>query len=71
MHARMHALYLAPVDPDWFYLPGFTFLVPAAPGCPGQNPTGPLNGCVCACVCACVRACVYVFLLNFGEQATI
>jgi len=23
---------LAPVNPDWFYLPGFTFLVPALPG---------------------------------------
>ena len=27
---------------------GFTFLVPAHPGSPGQ---GPLNGCVCVCVC--------------------
>ena len=24
-----YALSLAPVNPDWFYLPGFTFLVPA------------------------------------------
>jgi len=24
-----------------FYLPGFTFLVPAHPGSPGQNPSGP------------------------------
>jgi len=24
-----HSLSLAPVNPDWFYLPGFTFLVPA------------------------------------------
>ena len=23
-----HSLSLAPVNPDWFYLPGFTFLVP-------------------------------------------
>jgi len=23
---------------DWFYLPGFTFLVPAYQGSPGQNP---------------------------------
>ena len=29
---------LAPVNPDWFYLPGFTFLVPAHPGGPGQIP---------------------------------
>jgi len=26
---------------------GFTFLVPAYPGSPGE---GPLNGCVCVCV---------------------
>ena len=32
---------------------GFTFLVPAQPGSPGQ---GPLNVCVCVCVCVCVRA---------------
>jgi len=31
-------LSLAPINPDWFYLPGFTFLVPAYPGSPGQNP---------------------------------
>jgi len=30
----------APVNPDWFYLPGFTFLVSAHPGSPGQNPEG-------------------------------
>jgi len=29
---------------------GFTFLVPADPGSPGQRP---LNGCVCVCVCVC------------------
>jgi len=36
-----HSLSLAPVNPDWFSLPGFTFLVPADPGSPGQNPRGP------------------------------
>jgi len=36
-----HSLSLAPVNPDWFYFPGFTFLVPAHPGNPGQNPKGP------------------------------
>jgi len=36
-----HSLSLAPVIPDWFYLPGFTFLVLAHPGSPGQNPRGP------------------------------
>jgi len=53
-----HSLSLDPVNPDSFYLPGFTFLVPAHPGCPGQNARGPWNGCECMCVCACVRACV-------------
>jgi len=33
-----HSLSLAPVNPDWFYLPGFIFLVPAHPASPGQNP---------------------------------
>jgi len=32
---------LASVNPDWFYLPGFTFLVPDHPGSPGQNPEEP------------------------------
>jgi len=27
-------------NPDWFYFPGFTFLVPAHPDSPGQNPRG-------------------------------
>jgi len=37
----LHSLSLAPVTPHWFYLPGFTFLVPALPGSPRQNPRGP------------------------------
>ena len=36
--AHCHSLSLAQVNPDWFYLPGFTFLVPAHPGSPGQSP---------------------------------
>jgi len=36
-----HSLPLAPENPDWFYLPDFTFLVPAHPGSPRQNPRGP------------------------------
>jgi len=36
-----HSLSLAPVNPDWFYFLGFTFLVLAHPGSPGQNPRGP------------------------------
>ena len=43
---------------------GFTFLVPAHLGSPGQRAIrlekGPLDGCVCACVRACVHACVRV-----------
>jgi len=37
----LHSLSLAPVNPDWFYLPGFIFLVPTQPSSPGQNPTEP------------------------------
>ena len=33
-----HSVYLAPVNPDWFYLPGFTFIALAHPGGPRQNP---------------------------------
>ena len=29
---------LAPVSPDWFYLPGFTSLVLAYPGSPRHSP---------------------------------
>jgi len=36
-----HSLTLAPINPDWFYLPGFTFLVPAHPGSPSKVPGGP------------------------------
>ena len=35
-----HSLSLAPVNPDWFYLPVFTFLVLAHPGSPGQSRGG-------------------------------
>jgi len=34
-------LSLDPVNRDWFYLPGFTFLVPAHLGSPTQNPESP------------------------------
>ena len=33
-----HSLSVAPVNPHWFYLPGFTFLVLAHPGSPGHSP---------------------------------
>jgi len=45
-----HLLSLAPINPDWFYIPGFTFLVPAHPGSPGQNPDSHKTN-VCVCVC--------------------
>ena len=35
-----HSLSLVPVNPHWFYLPGFTFLVLAHPGSPGQSQGG-------------------------------
>jgi len=35
-----HSLSLAPVNPEWFYFPGFTFLVQAHLDSPGQNPEG-------------------------------
>jgi len=38
------------VNWDWFYLPGFTFLVPAHPDSPGRNPRGPYNSYVRVCV---------------------
>jgi len=39
--SHCHSLYLAPVNPEWYiFLLGFTFLVPAHPGSPGQNPEG-------------------------------
>jgi len=37
---------------------GFTFLVPAHPGSPGQRAVKRV--CVCVCVCLCVRVCVCV-----------
>jgi len=35
-----HSLSFAPVNPGWFYLPGFTFLVSAHLGSPKQSPGG-------------------------------
>ena len=36
-----YSLSLALVNPEWFYLPGFTFLVPARLDSPGKDPRGP------------------------------
>jgi len=50
-----HPLFLAPVNQDWFYLPGFTFLVQAhQEGC---KMVLYVCACVCMCVCVCVCAC--------------
>jgi len=49
-YGHCHSLCLAPVNPDWFYLPGFTFLVPAHLGSPGQNPEDLQNDCSCCSV---------------------
>ena len=62
------SLYLAPVNPDWFYLPCFTFLMPTYPGSPRQNPRGPENGCVCVRVCSEIKAIILTF--NFKKPAS-
>ena len=51
----------APVNPDWFYLPGFIFLALAHPGSPGQSPRGP---CMCVFVLNFDRIRVLVFVLT-------
>ena len=45
---------------------GFTFLVPAHPGSPGQRL---LNGCVCVCACACVCVCSVSLTSSIGFHA--
>jgi len=47
-----HSLSLAPVNPDWFYLPGFTSLVPAHPGSPRQSATAFHNKCLYYSLCS-------------------
>jgi len=45
------SLSLAPVNPDWFYCPGFTFLVPAHMGSSYKIQEGhKMFVCVCVCV---------------------
>ena len=46
---------------------GFTFLVPAHLGSPGQ---GPLNECVCVCVCVCVCLCL-LYMRNLFVQVVL
>ena len=52
--ALYHLLSLAPVNPDRFYLPGFTFLVPAHSGIPDKIKEG-RKTVVCVFVCVCVQ----------------
>jgi len=54
----------APINPNWFYLPGFTFLVPAHPGSTGEIQES-RKTVVCVCVCGvrvCTRTRAYVCL---------
>ena len=44
-----HSLSLVPVNLEWFYLPGFTFLVSAHWGSPWQNPKSTVKW-LCVCV---------------------
>ena len=44
---------------------GFTFLVPAHPGSPGQRP---LNECACVCVCVCVYGRVSIEFESTGDR---
>jgi len=64
-----HSLSLAPANPDWFYLPSFTFLVPAHPGSPRQNPEGrKMVVCIPVCVCAPI---VFFSKANLWDQLKI
>ena len=48
---------------------GFTVLVPAHLGSPGQRAVKRV--CVCVCVCVCVRACVCVCQMSFGSPRVL
>ena len=50
---------------------GFTFLVPAYLGSPGQRAIKRVCVCVCACVRACVCVCVFVFVLPPIEKKSL
>jgi len=50
----LHSLSLVPVNPDWFYLPGFTYLLLAHPGSSRKIQEGrEMFVCVCVCVYVC------------------
>jgi len=55
---------------------GFTFLVPAHPGNPGQRAVKRARVCVCVCLCLFVCFIAYVHaheisILNFGPNVTV
>ena len=55
---------------------GFTFLVPAHPGGPGQRAIKRVCVCVCVCVCACACACACVSFslhccMSLDKQLTV
>jgi len=62
-----HSLSLTPVNPDWFYLPGFTFLVPADPGSTGQSPGGHKMIVVVVLV-VCLAFLLVCFFLSTSDQ---
>jgi len=50
---------------------GFTFLVPAHPGSPGQRAVKRVCVCVCVCVTPCSPRCVCVLLLRRRQTNTV
>ena len=70
--SRTHSL--ASVNSDWLYIPGFTFLVPAHYGSPGQNPESHkmvvLVVVVCGLICCsvCQRLAFSALMLVVGRQ---
>ena len=57
--ADLHMAQLMPLPLCMIQI-GFTFLVPAHLGSPGQRAVKRVCVCVCVCVCACVCVCVCV-----------
>jgi len=56
-----HSLSFAPVNPDWFYLPGFALLVPAHPVVPDKIQEG-RKMVVCVFVYVCVSQIFYALM---------
>jgi len=62
-----HSLFLGARDSEWQI--GFTFLVPAHLGGPGQRAVKRV--CVCVCVRVCVRVCVCVTRRTVVKYAAV